>query len=87
MFHSGKLISRINNIHERALRIVSGKVNFQQYLKQKKSLSLHERNLQIVATNIFRTKNGLKLVMIKEVFKFKVKRIIFEMQKLSTEAM
>ena len=32
---------------------------FQQLLKQNKSVSMHQRNLQIFATEIFKTKNGL----------------------------
>ena len=59
MFHSRKLNHRINNIHERALRIVfrDYESTFQQLLKQNKSVSIHQRNLQIPATKIFKTKN------------------------------
>ena len=62
MFHSRKLNNRINNIHERALRTVyrDNESIFQQLLKQNKSVSIHQRNLQILATEIFKTKNGLK---------------------------
>ena len=62
MFNSRKLNNRINNIHERALRIVyrDYESTFQQLLKQNKSVSIHQRNLQILATEIFKTKNGLK---------------------------
>ena len=43
MFHSKKLNNRINNIHERALRIVyrDYKSTFKQLLKQNKSVSIH----------------------------------------------
>ena len=62
MFNSRKLNNRINNIHERTLRIVyrDYKSTFKQLLKQNKSVSIHQRNLQILATEIFKTKNGLK---------------------------
>ena len=52
MFHSRKLNNRINNIHERALRIVfrDYESTFQQLLKQNKSVSMHQGNLQILAT-------------------------------------
>ena len=46
MFHSRKVNNRINIIHERALRIAyrdSGST-FQQFLKQNKLVSIHERN-------------------------------------------
>ena len=60
MFHSRELYNRINNIHERALRIVYRDYvsTFQQLLKQNKSVSIHQRNLQILATEIFKAKNG-----------------------------
>ena len=40
-------------------------------LKQNKSVSIHQRNLQILATEIFKTKNGLNPVIMEDVFKFK----------------
>ena len=63
----------MNNIHERALRIVyrDYESTFQQLLKQNKSVSIHQRNLQILATEIFKTKNGLNPVIMEDVFKFK----------------
>ena len=73
MFHSRKLNNRINNIDERALRIVyrDYESTFQQFLKQNKSVSIHQRNLQILATEIFKTKNGLRPVIMDDVFNFK----------------
>ena len=88
-FHSRKLNNRINNIHERALRTVyrNYQSTFQQLSKQIKSVSIHQRNLQILATEIFKTKNGLNPVIMEDVFKFKSLAIFIEMRKLSTEAM
>ena len=62
MFHTRKLNIRINNIHERALRIVfrDYESTFQQLLKQSKSVSIHQRNL-----------HGLNPVIMVDVFKFK----------------
>ena len=73
MFHSRKPSNRINNIHERALRSVfrDYKSTFQQLLKQNKSVSIHQRNLQILATKIFKTKNVFKPIIMEDVFKFK----------------
>ena len=74
MFHSRKLNNSINNIHERAVRIVYRDYGstFQEMLKQKKSVSIHQRNLQILATEIFKTKNGLNPVFTEDVFNFKI---------------
>ena len=40
-------------------------------LKQNKSVSIHPTNLQILATEIFKAENGLNLVIMEDVFKFK----------------
>ena len=73
MFHSRKLNNRINNIHERALRIVyrDYESTFQQLLQQNKSVSIYQRSLQILATEIFKTKNDLNPVLMEDVFNFK----------------
>ena len=73
MFHSRKLNNRISNIHGLALRIVfrDHESTLQQLLKQNKSVSIHQKNLQILATEIFKTKNGLNSVIMEDVFKFK----------------
>ena len=39
-------------------------------LKQNKSVSIHQRNLQILTTEVFKTK-GLNPVIIEDIFKFK----------------
>ena len=58
MFHSRKLNNRINNIHERALKLFLEITN-QSFsnCKSKISLSIHQRNLQIFATKILVAKN------------------------------
>ena len=70
IFHSRKQNNRINSIHERALRITyrNYESTFQQLFKQ---VSIHQRNLQILATETFKTKNGLNPVIMDNVFKFK----------------
>ena len=73
MFHSRKLKNCTINIHDCALRIVfrDYESTFQQLLK---SVSTHQRNLQIIVTKIFKTKNGLNHlnpVIMEDVFKFK----------------
>ena len=40
-------------------------------LKQNKSVSVHQRKLQILATEIFKTKNGLNPIILEDIFKFK----------------
>ena len=60
MFRSRNLNNRINNIHERALRITCKGYNstFQDLLEKDNSVTVHQRNLQVLATEIFKAKNG-----------------------------
>ena len=65
MFHFRKLNSHIKFV----LRIFES--TFMQLLKGNGSVSIHQRNLQILATGISKTENGLNPVIMEEVFKFK----------------
>ena len=73
MFHSKKINNRINSIHERALRVVYRDYNagFSELLSKDKSVTIHQRNLQLLATEIFKTKSELNLKIMEEIFTFK----------------
>ena len=56
MSHSRTMNNRINKIHEKALRVVykdEANLSLDDLLKKNKSVSIHQRNLQILATDIF----------------------------------
>ena len=55
MFHRRKQSNRISNIYERVLRIVFREYEstFKQLLKQIKFVPIHQKNLQILATENF----------------------------------
>ena len=61
MFHSRKLNNRINKIHERALRIVyeDNDSQFTDLLKRDESFTIHERNIQNLAIELYKITNGL----------------------------
>ena len=61
MFHSRKLNNRINQIHERALRLVYNNYtsSFDELLLKDNSFRIHHRNLQKHAIEIFKVKLGL----------------------------
>ena len=78
MFHSRQLNNRINKIQERALRLVykDNKLTFDDLLKLDNSVTIHQRNLQILATEIFKVKNSLAPEIMTEVFEIKEQFVI-----------
>ena len=76
MFHSRKMEHRINSIHKRALKLVyqdSPDRAFQELLAKDKSVSVHQKDLQLLATEIFKSKTGVSPELMNDVFHF-VKR-------------
>ena len=61
MFYSRTINNKINCFHERALRIVYSdfKSSFEELLMKHNSFSLHERNIQSLAIEIYKFLNGL----------------------------
>ena len=70
MFHSRVLNNKINRLHERALRIVykNSHLTFEELLLQDKSFSIHHRNLQRLATEMFKIKNNIAPTLMQELF-------------------
>ena len=73
MCHSRTLNSRINRIHERALRIVYSDYisTFNTLLEKDQSFKVHERNIQILAIEVFKVINGLSPKIMNSVFTLK----------------
>ena len=61
MCHSRGLNNRINRLHERALRVVykNSNLTFEQLLENDKSFTIHERNLQKLAIEMYKVKHNL----------------------------
>ena len=72
-FHRKKINNRINSLHERSLRVVYRDYNatFSELLTKDKSVTIHQRNLQLLPTKIFKTKNELNPKIMEEIFRFK----------------
>ena len=70
MCHSRKLNCKINKLHERSLRVVykNRDLSFQQLLEKDKSFTIHERNLQKLATEMYKVKQNLSPKPIQELF-------------------
>ena len=73
MFHSRTLKNRISKIHERALKLVYNNetfLSFDYLLKRDQSVSLYQKDLQTLATEICKTKNDLGPKIMKDTFHF-----------------
>ena len=73
MLHSRTLNNRINNIHERALRLTyqDNQPSFKRLLEKDHSVTVHHKNLQVLVTEIFKVTNNLAPNIMKDVFELK----------------
>ena len=73
MMHSRALNNRINRIHERALRLVykDDTSSFKDLLKKDNSFTVHERNIQSLAIELFKVVNHISPEIMKYVFPLK----------------
>ena len=73
MSHSRAMNNRINKIHEKALKLVykdKTNLSLDDLLKKDKSVSIHQRNLQTLAIEIYKGRNDLGPEIIKDIFIF-----------------
>ena len=72
MCHSRSLNNKINRIQERALRIVykDYKSSFKELLQKDKSITIHQKNLQYLAIEIYKVKMGISPKIMNEIFRF-----------------
>ena len=72
MFRNRALNNRINKIHKRALRLVyqNKNLSFSELLELGNAVTIHQRNLKVLVTEIFKVKNNLSPEIMKQVFDF-----------------
>ena len=70
MFHSRGINSKINHIHERALRItfIDKSSTFQELLDKDNSVTIHHRNIRALATEIYKVLHGYSPAVLNEMF-------------------
>lgn len=70
MFHDTSVNKKINKIHERVLRIAHKDScnSFEDLLKNAESVSIHQRYLKFLGTEIFKTQSSLNHSFMKQIF-------------------
>ena len=73
MLHDKSVNKKINKILERALRIAykDGCSSFEELLGKAESVSIHQRNLKLLATEIFKTQSNLNHSFLEQIFVLK----------------
>ena len=76
MMHSRKLNTRINRIHERALRVVFNDMvsSFEELLLRNNSVSIHISNIQLLAIELYKVANGFASEIMSHVLCFHSKK-------------
>ena len=70
MCHGRTINNKINHLHERCLRVIyNDKISsFKELLERDGSVPIHNRNLQILATEIFKVYNNIAPPLFTEIF-------------------
>ena len=70
MCHSRTINNKINHLHERCLRVIyNDKISsFKELLERDRSVPIHSRNLQILATGMFKVYNNIAPPIFTEIF-------------------
>ena len=66
MFHDRGLNAKINKIQERGLRVVykNSHADYESLLKLDNAVSIHQRNLQYLIIEIYKTKTNWKPILV-----------------------
>ena len=85
MYCKRKSNNLINRIHERALRIAYNDYisDFNSLLRKDNTVTIHQRNIQVLTTEIYKTLNDLNPTLMKEVFCVKEHKFFTRKQNLT----
>ena len=75
MFRQRSSNTRINHLHERALRIVynDNESTFEDFLKNGNSVSIHHKNIRLLGIELYKVKNSLSTQLMSEIFNLRNK--------------
>ena len=61
MNHNKSINKKINNLYERALRLIycDHSSNFKELLQRDNSVAIHQKNIQVVATMMYKVVNNI----------------------------
>lgn len=70
MCHSRTINTRINNLHQRVTSMVykDDTASFEELLRKDGSVTIHQRNLQFLVTEMFKVKTGIAPPLVKGIF-------------------
>ena len=70
MLHSRSVNNKINRLHERALRIVLSvfKLSFESFLEKHETISIHVKNLQALATEMYNISENFSVSLMSQLF-------------------
>ena len=70
MFCGRSSNNRINHLHERTLRVVYDNeyLSLEELIKKDNSVSIHHRNIHILATELYKIVNGYSSKIMSEIF-------------------
>ena len=70
MYHSRALNNKINRLHKRCLRIIYNdkQLTFEELLEKDDSVSVHIRNLQTLAIEMYKVMNGSSAEIVMKIF-------------------
>ena len=72
MNHNKSINKKINKLHERALRLIycDHSSNFQELLQRENSVTIHQKNIQTLASMLYKVVNNIALTILSELFSF-----------------
>ena len=72
MNHNKLINKKLNNLHERTLRLIyfDHSSNFQELLQRDNSVTIHQKNIQALSIMMYKVVNNIAPTMVSEIFSF-----------------